>query len=526
MEVKSMANDHDHAHTAHTQHDGDNDAQQLSTLGYKSQLKRNFGFFSVLGLTTTVMATWEAFSVVFVSVLTNGGAVALIYGFIFCFIGTLATCLSLAEFASMSPTSAGQYLWAAELAPKQHRRFISWLFGWVTFWGWQLTTASPAFLAATIIQALLVLNHPDTYVYQRWHGSLIYWLITLLGVAINITFAKFLPKMEGFLFIWHVAGFFAVLIPLVYLGPQNTASFVFTSSADAGAWSSMSMGLAFCVGLVTSTFPFVGYDAAAHMSEEIKDAAKVVPRAMVATIVINGALGFAMIIALLFSMGDIEAVLEAPVSQAGYPFIQIYYQAVKSLNGTNAMVSVTLVIVIFANWGLLAGASRTTWAFARDRGLPASDYLAYVNPRSQLPVRSIILCIIIQLLLGLINIGSTAAFNAFVNSAAVTLYISYITPVVLGVWKRMRREPIAYGPFQLGRWRNLLNGIAIVYTFFTCIFLFFPAAPNPTPAAMNWSIVLVGAVFVFAIFWWFVQGRKTFIGPKMDVDETGHRAME
>lgn len=30
---------------------------------------------SILGLTVTVMATWEAFSVVFVSVLTNGGPV-------------------------------------------------------------------------------------------------------------------------------------------------------------------------------------------------------------------------------------------------------------------------------------------------------------------------------------------------------------------------------------------------------------------------------------------------------------------
>lgn len=81
----------------------------------------------------------------------------------------------------------------------QYRRFISWIFGWVTFWGWQLTTASPAFLAATIIQALLVLNYPETYVFQRWHGSLIYWVITLLGVAVNITFAKLLPKIEGFL---------------------------------------------------------------------------------------------------------------------------------------------------------------------------------------------------------------------------------------------------------------------------------------------------------------------------------------
>ena len=33
----------------------------------------------------------------------------------------------------------------------------------------------------------------------------------------------------------------------------------------------------------------------------------------------------------------------------------------------------------------------------------------------------------IQILLGLIIIGSTAAFNAFVNSAAVTLYITYVS---------------------------------------------------------------------------------------------------
>lgn len=63
---------------------------------------------------------------------------------------------------------------------------------------------------------------------------------------------------------------------------------------------------------------------------------------MIGTILINGALSFATILALLFSIGDIEAVLEAPVSVAGYPFIQIYYNAVQSLRGTNAMVSISL----------------------------------------------------------------------------------------------------------------------------------------------------------------------------------------
>ncbi|KAK4889263.1 hypothetical protein LTR27_011940 [Elasticomyces elasticus] len=520
----------------------DNDAHHLRDLGYDQQLKRNFGFLSSLGLATTVMATWEAFTVVFVTVLTNGGPVrtcrldtqhiaaitylrkvALVYGFIFCFAGTLATCASLAEYASISPTSAAQYRWAAELAPKKYFRIISWILGWITFWGWQLTTASPAFHAATIIQALLVLNYPTTYMFQRWHGTLIYLLITWMGAVVNVGFARWLPRLEGFLLVWHILGFFAILIPLVYLAPeQNTANFVWTSTADADVWPNY--GIAFCIGVTTSTFPFVGYDAASHMAEEVHNPKAVIPRAMIGTILINGLLGFGMIIALLFSMGDPTPLLESPVSLAGYPFIQIYYNAVQSLPATNAMTAVSLVIVIMANFGLQAGCSRTAWAFARDRGLPASRYLEHVSPRSQVPFRAVMLSVAIQSLLGLINIGSSTAFNAFVNSAAVTLYITYITPVILGVLKRMRGEPIPYGPFSLSKYRNFVNGFAIVYTLFTSFFLFWPIMINPTAATMNWSIVLVGAVVLFSIFWWFVEGRKSFVGPNIDTTLHQHVA--
>jgi len=142
--------------------------------------------------------------------------------------------------------------------------------------------------------------------------------------------------------------------------------------------------------------------------------------------VLTPSAGLGMIIALLFSVGDLDEVLAAPVSQLGYPVIQIYYQATRSLHGANAMTAVSLVIVIMAHFGLMAGCSRTAWAFARDRGLPASNYLAHVGTRSKVPFRAIMLSVIIQVLLGLINIGSSAAFLAFVNAAAATLYITYV----------------------------------------------------------------------------------------------------
>ena len=74
------------------------------------------------------------------------------------------------------------------------------------------------------------------------------------------------------------------------------------------------------------------------MSEECKDPTVVIPRAMIGTILVNGLLGFGMIIALLFCMGDVNKLFDSPVSAAGYPFIQIYYNAIGSLAGTNAMV--------------------------------------------------------------------------------------------------------------------------------------------------------------------------------------------
>lgn len=152
---------------------------------------------------------------------------------------------------------------------------------------------------------------------------------------------------------------------------------------------------------------------------------------MIGTILINGLLGFGMIIALLFCMGDATELLASPVSVAGYPFIQIYYNATGSLAGTNAMVCVSLVIVIMAHFGLMAGCSRTAWAFARDKGLPMSSFLSHVGTRSQVPFRAIMLSVIIQILLGLINLGSYYAFAAFVNSAAVTLYITYVSHLLV-----------------------------------------------------------------------------------------------
>ena len=111
------------------------------------------------------------------------------------------------------------------------------------------------------------------------------------------------------------------------------------------------------------------------VAEEVQDAATVVPWAMIVAIILNGTLGLATVIVFLFCIGDKQAALS---SDTGYDFIEVFYNATQSKAGTTAMVSILLSMAMFATFGLLASASRQTWAFARDRGLPFSGLLSKV----------------------------------------------------------------------------------------------------------------------------------------------------
>jgi choline transport protein len=97
---------------------------------------------------------------------------------------------------------------------------------------------------------------------------------------------------------------------------------------------------------------------------------------MVTSVVINGGLSFAMIITLLFTIGDLEAVATTPT---GYPIIQILFQATKSNAATTVLMTLIVAIGIVALFGTLASVSRLVWAFARDGGLPFGQIFTHVS---------------------------------------------------------------------------------------------------------------------------------------------------
>jgi len=329
------------------------DDAAMAEVGKVQQFKRNFGFWTILGLTASMMCTWEAVFFANATAMLNGGPVTLVYGFIYAFLGALATASSLAEMASMYPTSGGQYHWAAMLAPRGQKAFVSWFCGWIATLGWIANTAAGAFFAATMIQGILVQNQP-TYGYERWHGSLLIWAVMLVVFLMNSVGTKLLSLVEGFILVLHLSAFLAVLVPLVYFSPHGSARDVFVTFANNAGWSSN--GLAWFIGFsLSANLPLIGYDGPAHMAEEVRNASTVVPWCMVSTVLLNGTLGFAIVIA--FSFCIVPTIEDALTSPTGYDFIEVFYNAMGTA-GTAGMTAVLIILMWCATFGFLATASR------------------------------------------------------------------------------------------------------------------------------------------------------------------------
>jgi len=257
----------------------------------------------------------------------------------------------------------------------------------------------------------------------------------------------------------------------------------------------------------------VGYDSATHISEELHNPKVGVPRAMIGSILINGAMGFGILIAVLFGMGDLDAALS---SYTGFPIISIFFHITRgNAAAASAMTSTIIISAGLATVGLSAAATRTLWAFARDKGPPASGWLSQLNERSRIPTNALVLITAVLALLGLLNIASTAAFGAILSLTVVALNLSYLFPVVAMLYRRIRTpEVLVWGPWRMSNGAGMVaNVISICWIVFVTIFLLLPATMPVTALNMNYASAVLGGVIIFATIDWFVRGSRHYKGP-------------
>jgi amino acid transporter len=174
----------------------------------------------------------------------------------------------------------------------------------------------------------------------------------------------------------------------------------------------------------------------------------------------------------------------------------------------------------------LTSASRTWYAFSRDRGMPGWTLFKRVNEK-RVPVYAVIGVSVASLIITIPALwgnkaGFPFAFFALTGICTVGLYIAYILPVYL----RFRQgDAFERGPWNLGQKYRWVNLGAIFFVIVTVIALNLPFTHAAVPwnddfdaSALNYTpfVILVGLIVAV---WWVAGAKNRYSGPVRTLEE-------
>jgi amino acid transporter len=480
-----------------TSSDGD-----LTALGYTQELRRNRSLFTLLFQTLAIAAIPYGEGGPLINAIYGGGQLAIFVGWIVVLVLDECVALSLSELASRYPTSAGPYYWSFQVA-KRNKAVLSFITGWIWLIGNWTITLSVNFGFASLISATASMYHPDLVI-TDWQLLLIFYAICLITFVICAFGNRILPMVDTICAAWTALSILIILIALSIKADVGRHSAAYTLGhydTSLSGWG----GFTFFIGLLPAAYTFSAIGMIASMAEEVSDPATKVPRAMSLCVPIGGLAGLFFIIPICATMPPLEDILGAPSGQA-LPYI--FHIVMGSPGGGLGLTFLVLGVTLFCSISITVAASRCTWAFARDDAIPGAKLFARVDSRLGIPVWSLVLVTVVQLLLGLINLGSTSAFTAFVSVGVIALSVSYAMPIGISLlWNR--RVEVSQARWNCGPVIGpIANVVALVWIAFEVVLFSLPTALPVTAISMNYaSVVFVGFGVISAV-WYFVYARR------------------
>lgn len=180
--------------------------------------------------------------------------------------------------------------------------------------------------------------------------------------------------------------------------------------------------------------------------------------------------GTIFLIVILFCMVDPETILTTPTNM---PISELILQATGSRAAATILTLMLAICFINGTFGCITSASRLTYAMARDDGIIFPRFFARISPKLDVPVHTIGLCFIFNVLFGLLYMGPSVAFSAYSASCTIFLNVSYAIPVIVLIF-RGRDVLIPYQTestfFKLGKRSGLaINCVAASFVVVTSV---------------------------------------------------------
>lgn len=463
------------------------DDAELGRLGYAQELLRRMGGFSSFAVSFSIISVLTGCITAYSDAIGPGGPAALGIGWPIVSVGTILVALAMAELASAFPTAGALYHWSALLGSAG--------------WGW--LTASMNLVGQIAIVAAIDYGCASELAATLGLGARASFVLLAVVLAshalVNAFSVKLVAWLNDFSATVHIVGVLLVVGALLAVGRTQPVSFlahVATTRSDGG------LGLGFLNGLVLSMFTFTGYDASAHLAEETHDPARRTPWGILMSVVVSAVAGYLLLVSITLAIRDLPA-----IASDKHAALVVMKSALGDGFGRGAM-GLALAAMWFCGLSSVTSASRTLYAFSRDRGLPFAETLSRVNEKTRTPIPAILVLTIGPFLLVLGTAPfSDSLFDAMAKMATMGLYVSYGIPIALGALARHRGRWKTRGPFHLRGLGVPIAWAAVTWCAFVLVVCGLP--PNQLPAKM-----LCGAVLALgAIYFFFV--RKHFEGPRV-----------
>src|SRR4051794_17677473 len=466
----------------------DRDAQKLAELGYKQELSRAWSGFSNFAISFTIISVLAGCFTVYGQAWNNGGPIAISWAWpIICGI-ILIIAFCMAELASAYPTAGGPYWWAAKLGSPGW----SWFTGWANVLGLVAVVASVDYGAATFGSALLNLWSVDLGVINFADGAslgeifVVFVLILILHALVNIYSSRFVALFNNISVFWHVIGV-AVIIAILVFAPDRhqDVKFVFGHTINNSGFSGgMFWFYVLPLGFLLTMYTQTGYDASAHVAEETHEAEIKVARGLWQSVFYAALFGWFVLLAITFAASDTKA-----INDAGGTAISVFTSAMSS-GWAETVIFIATIGQIFCGMAGLTSASRTWYAFSRDRAIPGWTLFRRLN-HHRVPTYAVLGVTFFALLISIPALWSNKAgfpfaFVALTGICTLGLYIAYIIPVYL----RLRAgDRFQAGPWNLGRHYRWINIGAIFFVGLVVIAADLPFAHTGVPwnDGFDWS---------------------------------------
>lgn len=502
-------------------HEVDKDEALILALGYKQEFKREFTLwsvfavsFSVLGLLPSIAATFS-----YQQLVVGISPLPWLIGLVF----VTSVAYSLAEIASAFPTAGGTPYAVSQLAPKKYAPLLTWL---TCFSNWLGQITAPPLVNYSGACMMLAL-----YSYNSTDFTPTNWQIYLLTLGIQVVHAIISCFPTKWLSWFNSAGtvanmlFLVIVFLMIFIAnDREQISDVTKKFNDNGeAWglynqTEFPTGIAFLVSFLGVIWSMSGYDSPFHLSEECSNANVAAPKAIVLTATFGGVVGFFFMIAISYTVVNIDLIAEDPQG-LGQPFVSFLTQIMQR-RLVIAATAFTIVSSFFMGESCMLAASRVTYAYARDNLFPYSKYWKHVNTVTKTPVNAVwINWFLGQLLLLLIFAGDVAV-GAIFSVGCIAAFISFTIPTLLKI--TYSRDTFIPGPWNLGRLSTPIGAVSVAFVTLMIPILCFPTTKGKdlTPNEMNWTVVVYFGPMLMALIWFLVDAHKWYEGPRSNLDDS------